>query len=300
MESKREAELMAEQFFPNIRFPQTGALITNLDGTVVREEKGKMLFHKSIEGPLKHIYTSSRPVVLNTLRFALSVTNNLGDEWEDITRNAMPVILLNGSQLGFISRVNDEIAFEQLYSECLRTEEISTVIKSIERFLRAGVTDFILFYYPEDWKCGEILWTPQEENVRHLEEKYPSASSVTSSSLEDLEENLQSSPVCMIFLFIESSEDHRMAYEHTRKNNFITHSGVDKSWGAKKMADLLNFDLENSIGVGSSEMDNYLNDTGIAINIGDDIQYKGIHHTLRIPQESLGPLLSKLSEEAVK
>jgi hydroxymethylpyrimidine pyrophosphatase-like HAD family hydrolase len=297
MALSREQALQLEEFLSGGKFSHTGAVVTDLDGTVVHEHNGRTVIHSNVEGPLKHLYEMGRPVILNTLRFPLSVIRSLGKEWYDLARKAIPVILLNGSQLGFISRVNEELVFEQLHAETLKPEETVTVIRSIDRFLKAGITDFLLFYYPADWKCGEILWTPRVERIPRLEVKYKSAASVVSGSLEELETQLTQHPICMIFLLIEAPEDKLMAYQHTKKNNFITHSGVDKASGTRKMAELLDIDLEHSVGAGDSEMDNFLKETGFSIQVGpQEVRYKGKKQTVHVPDyESLGELFLKLS-----
>jgi hydroxymethylpyrimidine pyrophosphatase-like HAD family hydrolase len=297
MALSREQALQLEKFLSEGKFSQAGAVVTDLDGTVVHERNGRTVIHSNVEGPLKNLYELGRPVILNTLRFPLSVIRSLGNEWYDLARKAIPVILLNGSQLGFISRVNEGLVFEQLHAETLKQEEIVTVIRSIDRFLKAGITDFLLFYYPVDWRCGEILWTPRPERIPRLEAKYRSASSVVSGSLEELEAQLSQHLICMIFLLIEATEDKLMAYQHTKKNNFITHSGVDKASGTRKMAELLDVDLEHSVGAGDSEMDNFLKETGFSIQVGpQEVRYKGKKQTVHVTDyESLGELFLKLS-----
>jgi hypothetical protein len=297
MALRREQVLQLEDFLSGGKFNQAGAVITDLDGTVVHEFNGRTVIHGNVEEPLKKLYELGRPVVLNSLRFPLSVIRTLGNEWYELARKSIPVILLNGSQLGFISRVNEDLVFEQLYAETLKQEEIGTVIRSIDRFLKAGITDFLVFYYPEDWRCGEIIWTPRPERIPRLESKYKSASSVQSTGLDELHADLSQHPICMIFLLIEAPEDLLMAYQHTRKNNFITHSGVDKAYGTRKMAELLDIDLEHSVGAGDSEMDNFLKETGFSIQVGpQEVRYKGKKQTVHMEDyESLGELFLKLS-----
>lgn len=293
--SDRVREL--EKFFSLGGFDTRGAVITDLDGTVVHEFKGRTVIHKSVEIPLKKLYQLGRPVIINTLRFPLSVIGTFGKDWYGIAGAPIPVILLNGSQLGYITQNYDEFVFEQLHSETLTSEETNGVVKSVERFIKAGILDFILFYYPEDWKEGEIIWTPVKEKIPHLQKKYKSASAVISTGTDILLHKLTKQPICMIFLLIEAPDDQLMAYQHTRKNNFITHSGIDKAWGTRKMAELLDFDLNASIGAGDSEMDVFLKETGLAISIGkNQLPFKGKKLTMHMRDyPDLGELFEKLA-----
>ena len=90
-----------EIFFSNSNFKKQGAVITDLDGTAVHEFKGKTIIHRDVELGLKRIYDVGRPVIINTLRFPLSVIRTFALDWYKISNNDIPVVLLNGSQLGY-------------------------------------------------------------------------------------------------------------------------------------------------------------------------------------------------------
>jgi hydroxymethylpyrimidine pyrophosphatase-like HAD family hydrolase len=270
-------------FFENSNFSREGAVITDLDGTAVHEFEGRTVIHRSVETGLKRIYNVGRPIVINTLRFPLSVIRTFAKDWYLISNAAIPVVLLNGSQLGFITKHEEEFAFEQLASFPLAADEIHTVFNGIKKLAEDNIDDVILFYYPEDWKAGEIIWTANAERIPHLQQKYTSASSVTSTSLEDLGKELLSKPICMILLLIDIPADRLMAYQHTKQNNFITHRGVNKLYGAEKMASLLQFDLAHSVGAGDSEMDTFLKGVGLAVHVGNpSLSYEGISDTIRL------------------
>jgi hypothetical protein len=138
-------------------------------------------------------------------------------EWTGIriSHTPIPVVLLNGSQLGFIAKMDDEFIFEQLVSFPLMKEEINEVLNKVKKFTKEDISNIILFYYPENWEKGEVIWTPDPSRIPHLQQKYPSASTVFSVQLTDLEKELLASPVCMILLLADIPGDRLMAYQHT-------------------------------------------------------------------------------------
>jgi hydroxymethylpyrimidine pyrophosphatase-like HAD family hydrolase len=237
-----------------------------------------------VEKGLKELHKVGRPVVINTLRFPLSVIRTFAQEWFHMSNSPIPVILLNGSQLGYITHFENEFQFDQLASFPLIKDEINDVIASVKRLTDAGIDDFILFYYPEDWKNGEIIWTPVSEKIPYLQAKYKSASSVISTGIKELQSNLNAKPICMIFLLIDIPQDKLMAYQHSKRDNFVTHRGVDKLYGAQQMAVQLKFDLHHSIGAGDSQMDTFLNGVGLSLQIGNsNLPFEGRIATLKVP-----------------
>ena len=287
-----------ESFFINSKFRQHGAVITDLDGTAVHEVEGKTVIHRNVERGLKKIYDVGRPVVVNTLRFPLSVIRTFGVDWYKISHTPIPVVLLNGSQLGFIAKMDDEFIFEQLVSFPLMKEEINEVLNKVKKFTKEDISNIILFYYPENWEKGEVIWTPDPSRIPHLQQKYPSASTVFSVQLTDLEKESLASPVCMILLLADIPGDRLMAYQHTRRSNFITRRGVTNSFGAEKIAELLKIDLQHSIGAGDTDMDNFLNVVGLSVHVGNSkLSYQGISDTLRLSTfNEFGDLLYKFAE----
>jgi hydroxymethylpyrimidine pyrophosphatase-like HAD family hydrolase len=278
-----EQLLRIERFFSTSKFRTNGAVITDLDGTAVHEFEGRTIIHKSVEIGLKKIYDIGRPIVINTLRFPLSVIRTFALDWYTISNAPIPVVLLNGSQLGYIIKVENEFAFEQLQCFPLSAEEIKVEIERLQQFTDDGIQDMILFYYPEDWKNGEIIWTPDPQRIPHLQQKYTSASSVISMSLNDLLTELLKNPVCMILVLVDIPSDKLMAYQHTKRSHFVTHQGVDKLTGTGKIASLLHFDLEHSVGAGDTDMDNFLKAVGMSVHIGrKNLPFEGLKDTLRL------------------
>jgi hypothetical protein len=233
---------------------------------------------------LKALYERGHPVVLNSLRFPLSVMRTFGKEWLAISGAPIPVVSMNGSQLGYVTRdEKKELCFEELNAFPLSAAEIDSVLAGVDALLEDNIRDVLLFYYPRDWRLGEIIWTPVAEKVDHVKEKYTSASSVIAVEPEKLSELLHAEEICMIFLLIERPADDLMAYQHSRPSSFFTTKGVDKLSGSVAMAELLKFDLGVSIGSGDTQMDNFLDGVGLGIHVGPhNLEFRGSLQTVRL------------------
>ena len=282
---KYEFDDVLRKFLMQSRFASDGAVVTDLDGTAVHEERGKIYIPEPVEFGLKKIYELGRPVVLNSLRFPLSVMRTFGKEWLAIANTPIPVVSLYGSQIGYVKRdEKQELCFEELDAFPLAADEIDEVFVLVKKLLDDGVRDCLLFYYPRDWRMGEIIWTPVAEKVIHVKEKYTSASSVTAVEPEKLHEQLHAEEICMIFLLIEIPQDQLMAYQHTNRSNFFTRRGVNKLTGTQEIAKHIGFKLEDSIGAGDSEMDKFLNGVGLAVQVGSNprFPFRGLTETVRI------------------
>lgn len=287
-----------QQFFNQSHFEEQGAVITDLDGTAIHEFEGKFSIPQSVELGLNKIYELGRPVVLNTLRFPLSVIRTFGKEWYKISNAPIPTVLMNGSQLGFITRDNEgNFGYDEIAAYPLEQQEVQETLQLITNFLNDNIRDLLVFYYPRDWRQGEIIWTPVEEKISHVGNKYQSASRVYSSPLEKLKSDLLSQDICMIFLLIDFPQDKLMAYQHTKRSNFFTHKGVDKDFGAHQIAKALQFDLKHSIGAGDSQMDSFLSSVGLAVHVGNlYLTFEGLMPALKLNSSSeFGELLFELA-----
>jgi hydroxymethylpyrimidine pyrophosphatase-like HAD family hydrolase len=285
-------------------FAERGGVVIDLDGTAVHEKNGRTYIPEPVELGLKALYDRGRPVVLNSLRFPLSVMRTFGKEWLQISGSPIPTVSMNGSQIGYVQRdENDELCFEEVAAFPLQAPEIDTVITGVEALLEDDIRDVLLFYYPRDWRMGEIIWTPVAEKVVHVKEKYASASSVTAVEVGKLEEQLHQEEICMIFLLIERSADDLMAYQHSKPGSFFTTKGVDKLTGANEAARILEFDIEASLGAGDTPMDVFLNGVGLAVHVGPmELAFRGLENTIRVKNSSeLGDVLFRLAglQEAV-
>lgn len=261
-----------QHFFNHSKFDECGAVITDLDGTAIHELEGRYSIPQSVELGLDKIYELGRPIVLNTLRFPLSVIRTFGKEWYKISNEPIPTVLMNGSQLGNITLDNKgNFLYNEIDAYPLAPDEIEKVLHIVGEFINNNDLDLLVFYYPRDWRQGEIIWTPVKEKIDAIRNKYLSAEKVYSSSLKGLQKDLTAQQLCMIFLLVDMPQDKLMAYQHTKRNNFFTHKGVDKEFGAQQIAQHLNFDLKHSIGAGDSEMDIFLRSVGLAIHVGNPL-----------------------------
>jgi hydroxymethylpyrimidine pyrophosphatase-like HAD family hydrolase len=145
-----------------------------------------------------------------------------------------------------------------------------------------------------------VIWTPVAENVQAVKEKYKSASAVTAVEFSKLQEQMLAEEICMIFLLIDAPEDQLMAYQHTKRSNFITHQGVDKLSGAKAMAQFLKSDLRESLGAGDTELDNFLGGVGLALLVGNqELAFRGVIDTIKLRDSmELGAVLFRAAELA--
>ena len=279
-------------------FTERGGVVIDLDGTAVHEEGGRTMIPRPVELGLKALYDRGRPVVLNSLRFPLSVMRTFGKEWLAISNSPIPVVSMNGSQFGYVDRdEKDELCFQEVAAFPLTSNEIDAVIAGVEALLEDKIRDVLLFYYPRDWRMGEIIWTPVAEKVTHIKEKYKSASAVTAVELTKLQEQLHQEEICMIFLLIERSADDLMAYQHSRPSSFFTTKGVDKLTGAQTAADYIGFEMASSLGGGDSPMDVFLNGVGLAAHVGGmDLPFRGLQHTIHVANSyELGDVLFRLA-----
>ena len=102
----------------------------------------------------------------------------------------------------------------------------------------------------------------------------------------------------MIFLLVEAEEDRLMAYQHTKRSNFVTQAGVDKLFGAQEAMARLGLDLAQCVGAGDTPMDNFLKGVGLAVQVGPlDLEFHGLQQTVRIGNSlELGELLFRLAD----
>jgi hydroxymethylpyrimidine pyrophosphatase-like HAD family hydrolase len=284
-------------FLRRSRFTEIGAVISDLDGTAVHEHDGRIYIPPAMASGLGSVHAAGRQVVINSLRFPLSVINVFGDDWYGATRCPVPLVSLKGSQVGLLSPDRTgRLHFDELDAQVLSPEEVEEVMRGVEGVVNEGA-NLLVFFYPRDWRQGELLWTPRADHVEPLKQKYLSASSVITGDVPMLRDTLLSQPLCMIFLLIERAGDDRMAYQHTHQSSFFTHGGVDKLHGAQVIARHLGLDLAHCIGAGDAEPDNFLKATGLSIIVGNaELDHKGLHETLRVPDAGeFGRLLSVLS-----
>lgn len=294
-----DIENTLERFLNESNFVSAGAIITDLDGTAIHEDRGRIYIPKVVETGFKAIHDLGRPFILNSLRFPLSVLRTFGRDWYSISNSPIPAVTLNGSLTGYVEQLdNGEMAFSEIEAFPLEPGAIDGLLDRVSRFLDDGMKELLLFYYPRDWRVGEVIWTPSAEKVLPVKEKYISASSVTAVTLERLREELHAEEICMIFLLLDAPEQKLMAYQHAQRSSFFTRHGVDKLFGAREIAARLGFDLDHSIGAGDTEMDRFLAGVGLAVLVGGlQLPFKGSRGTVRLKDSmELGDFLSHAAE----
>ena len=296
-----EIEEKLQRFMEQSSFATSGVVITDLDGTAVHEFQGKIAIPKEVELGLMRHYERGRPLILNSLRFPLSVIRTFGQDWYRLSNAPIPTVTLNGSLMGFVKKTDEgELAFEEAVAFPLTKDEIVEALKGVKGILDGGIKNILVFYYPRDWRVGEVIWTPVPENILAVKEKYASASAVTAVEFPKLQEQMLAEDICMIFLLIDVPENQLMAYQHTKRSNFITHKGVDKLFGAQAMAKFLQSDLRDSVGAGDTELDNFLSGVGLALLVGNqELAFRGVTDTIRLRDSmELGAVLFRAAELA--
>jgi hypothetical protein len=292
------AMLQLRRFLGESDFNQRGGIISDLDGTAVHEDQGRIVIPEEVELGLARLVELGRPLILNTLRFPLSVLRTFGRDWYGISKAPLPTITLNGSLLGRIVESAGELVFEETACFAMGQPDIDRAASAVERLLDEGIRDVLLFYYPRDWRMGELIWTPVAANVIPVKEKFVSASGVTAVEFKRLRQQLSKEEICMIFLTIDTPEERLMAYQHSKRSQFFARAGVDKLSGARVMASHLDVDLLSSLGAGDTDMDRFLSGTGCAVIVGnDDLAYRGVRETIRVrDSRAFGDLLHRLAE----
>ena len=297
-----EVETKLQQFVQQSSFAKSGSVITDLDGTAVHEFQGRIAIPKEVELGLMRHYEHGRPLILNSLRFPLSVIRTFGQDWYKLSNAPIPTVTLNGSLMGFVKKnAESELVFEEAEAFPLTKNEIVEALEGVQGILDGGIKNVLVFYYPRDWRIGEVIWTPIPANVEHVKEKYRSASAVTAVEFSKLKEQMLAEEICMIFLLIDAPEDQLMAYQHTKRSNFITHKGVDKLFGARVMSEYLSCELRDSLGAGDAELDTFLNGVGLALIVGNnELSFRGVVDTIKLQNSmELGALLFRAAELAV-
>jgi hydroxymethylpyrimidine pyrophosphatase-like HAD family hydrolase len=292
-------ELVLERFLKQSNF-NAGAVVLDLDGTALLEDRGKIFISGSVEKGLREVRKLNRPVILNTLRFPLSVMRTVAREWIGIYEEQIPAVLLNGSQVGFITHREDKLHFEEVKSFPLMPDEIDEIVEGIRELVDNNIRDIILFYYPRDWREGEVIWTPERNRIEKLSKKFLSATEVVAWEIGELHEKMKSAEPCMALVLVDRAGDTLMAYQHNRPSTFYTSEKVDKRSGLSHMAEVLGISLEDSVGAGDTLMDSFLEMTGLSVIVGNDsLPYKGVKETVAVKDPiELGELVSLMARLA--
>jgi hypothetical protein len=273
-----------QRFHAESRFLAEGGVVTDLDGTALHEREGRLYVAETVAEGLKALADLGRPVVVNTLRFPLNVVRTFGWEWSAITSQPVPLVSLNGAMFGLLAPDGGETAtFQELAAWPLSAAETKAAVERLAKLLETGLTDVVVFFYPRDWRAGEIIWTPSPDHAEAVRAKYLSASEVVSGPVEDFERRLLAAAPCMLSIQVDIPEDRRMAYQHVDPHQFVTTRGVDKLSGAREAAARLEFELQQSVGAGDTPMDAFLDGVGLALQVGpNELAFRGRMDTLRL------------------
>lgn len=265
-------------------FADAGAVITDLDGTAVHQVRDRYMIPEGVERGLERVRACSRPTVVNTLRFPLSIMRTFGGEWAERANPPLPCITLNGSLIGDIAVEEDgTLGFRERAAFPLSDSERDVFFSSLEKALAAGLQRIILFIYPRSWGDGEIIWTPDSGRVSEISARFVSASVVLAGSLATLHERLAGRDICMMTVLTDDPGDTRLAFQHGHKSNFLTTADVSKRSGTRWLADQMGFDLAASIGAGDTEMDTFLDAVGLSLHVGNNaLAYRGGSDTLKL------------------
>src|SRR5690242_16139356 len=87
------------EFLRQSAFRDNGGVVTDLDGTAIHEDQGRIYIPKPVELGYKALHDAGRPFVLNSLRFPMSVLRTFGRDWYSVSNSPIPAVTLNGSLL---------------------------------------------------------------------------------------------------------------------------------------------------------------------------------------------------------
>lgn len=264
--TKHQKEQISD-FSDRIDLIEQGGLITDLDGTLIRNDNGRYFMPDPVSIGLQSVYNTNCPVIINSIRFPLSVINTFAKEWFSISKISVPLVTLNGSQTGYIHKdKKNGFTFEEVESFPLGQKELASFISDLENMTKDG-GDALAFYYPRDWKKGEIIWTPDKNKVAEIKQKYKSASHVHAGDIKSLHQLLEDEDISMIFL-LDLRQDSGIPARHSDHKDFYTARSVNKLSGAKKMVKHLDRQIQHFIGAGDTPMDVFLKEVGLVLKVG--------------------------------
>src|SRR5688572_5309078 len=149
MAISEEVEAKLQLFMQQSSFASAGAVITDLDGTAVHEYQGRITIPKEVELGLMRHYERGRPLILNSLRFPLSVIRTFGQDWYKLSNAPIPTVTCNGSLMGYVKKTDEsELVFEEATAFPLTKEEIVAALQGVKSMLDGGIKNVLVFYYP--------------------------------------------------------------------------------------------------------------------------------------------------------
>src|SRR5215813_7873868 len=136
MDLSNEIETKLRCFIEQSSFATDGVVITDLDGTAAHEFQGRTVIPREVELGLMRHYERGRPLILNSLRFPLSVIRTFGQDWYKLSNAPIPTVTLNGSLSGFVKKTEEsELVFEEATAFPLTHDEIKEALEGVQGLL---------------------------------------------------------------------------------------------------------------------------------------------------------------------
>ncbi len=297
------------------RFAERGGLVTGLDGMAAPRGAGRVRLLPALGHALRTVHDRGRPVIVQTPRPPLSVMALLAGDSRRLAASPLPLVALQGSLVGHVvARDDGSPGFDELAAWPLAGDEIDELMAGVQGLVDDGVGDLLLRFCPRDWRLGESVWTPDPRRVPWLRQRHREAREVFACGVAELHERLGAQPVCLLHLRIDDDADRsadditgrgdrrhapgagRPRSPDAARSSVHVHAGVSGRQGVALLARQHGVDVAQSIGVGSSVLDDFLGDVGFAIHLGRRSALPdGVWHTTRVadPPE-LGALLRRL------
>jgi len=293
---------MLERFAKRPRMMKS-AWFLDLDGVALVEEHGNVFVSREVEQGIRDLDAQGWSVIINSARFPLSIIKSIASAWLSIYEADIPAVLLNGALIGSFKKQEDEVVFEEVAAFPLTRDEIEKLVLGIQEALGAsisgGARDLAFFFYPRDWRKGEIVWVPEGTHIDSVRHKYRNASEIVSWSFSELRERMFEANICMAAQLIEKESDASteqepdalQSFQIRNPWDFFMTDGINKAAGSAIIAEKLKVCLADSAGAGDSKMDTFLAKVGLAVRVGHgkdmdqvkkEIPFWGIHETLDV------------------
>lgn len=277
-----------------------GAWFVDLDGVIfIQEGRGKFNISEEAEHGILNTWNIGCSVIINSLRFPLSIIENLVPDWLLMYEKDIPAVLLNGGLIGYFRKKDGGIVFEELEAHPLSEKELDSLVDGLTAVIANSIPnarpDMALFFYPRDWRKGEIVWVPEGVDVDAVRDGYVNASEVMSCGLEELRQKLKKARPCLAATLVDK---HKIS-EDASPWDYYTWKGIDKATGAREIASMLGISLADSAGAGDSQMDKFLSEVGLAVRVRagkENLAFKGKKETLDVGSSpELGEVMSTLA-----
>lgn len=281
-----------------------GAWFIDLDGVIFNQDKrGKITVSKEAEGGIRDMLAMGCPVIINSLRFPVSLIKSVAASWLLMFEKEIPAVLLKGSLIGRFVKRAGAIIFEEKIAYPLKEKEIDEIVNGVADSLESHLVDrphiLGVYFYPRDWRTGEIVWVPEGTRItKSVRDKFVNASEVFTCNIDELRMRIKKAGPCMVATLV----DKYRTDESRSPMDFYTTKDVDKASGTHKIAEMLGISLTDSAAAGDSLMDIFLNEVGLAVCVQsgkEKLEFKGTNETLVVASSAeLGEVMSSLARLA--